>query len=175
MTGTPFKAAPDGGSDVSNIRRRAIRGLTAGDVFSVSRTFTAQDVARFADISRDYNPVHFDARFARSRNMSTVICHGLLVAGMLTEIGGQIGWLASGMNFQFKKPVFVGDTITCTFTIEEVDERRRARGKGVYTNQHNEMVLEATLAGILPGPAAREVMQAMVEEGDPTNRRRGKI
>jgi hypothetical protein len=59
------------------------------------------------------------------------------------------------------------------FTIEEIEERGRARGKAVYTNQRNELVLQATLKGILPGPVERHVMQAMVAEGDPTNRRPG--
>lgn len=158
---------------MSSIRHRAIQGLAVGDAFSVTRTFTTLDVERFADISRDFNPVHFDDRFACAKKLSAVICHGLLVAGMITEIGGQIGWLASGMNFHFIQPVFIDDTITCTFTIEEIEERGRARGKAVYTNQRNELVLQATLKGILPGPVERHVMQAMVAEGDPTNRRPG--
>lgn len=158
---------------MSTMRRRAIRGLAVGDAFSVTRTFSAQEVAQFADLTRDFNPVHFDQRFARSKNIPAVICHGLLVAGMITQIGGQIGWLASGMGFKFKKPVFIGDTITCTFTIGQIDERGRAAGNAVYTNQQGEVVLEADLKGILPGPAERRIMQAMVAEGDPTNGRRG--
>ncbi|MFZ0131549.1 MAG: MaoC family dehydratase [Desulfobacterales bacterium] len=158
---------------MSTMRRRVTRGLAVGDAFSVTRTFSAQEVAQFADLTRDFNPVHFDQRFARSKNIPAVICHGLLVAGMITQIGGQIGWLASGMGFKFKKPVFIGDTITCTFTIGQIDERSRAAGNAVYTNQQGEVVLEADLKGILPGPAERRIMQAMVAEGDPTNGRRG--
>ncbi|MFZ0243897.1 MAG: MaoC family dehydratase [Desulfobacterales bacterium] len=158
---------------MSTMRRRAIRGLAVGDAFSVTRTFTAPEVARFADITRDFNPVHFDERFARARKMNTVICHGLLIAGMLTQIGGQIGWLASGMNFKFRKPVYIEDTITCTFTIGQIDDDGRAAGKALYTNQRNELVLEADLKGILPDPAARQVLQMMAAEGDPTNSRHG--
>jgi acyl dehydratase len=160
---------------MSSIRHLAVAGLSVGDVFRVTRTFTLRDVERFADITRDYNPIHFDQRFARSRKMRTVICHGLLVAGMITEIGGQIGWLASGMNFKFIKPVFAGDTITCTFTIEMIDDRGRASGTCVYANQHDEVVLEARLNGIPPGPRERTVLQKMIAEGDPTNGRRGMV
>jgi len=77
----------------------------------------------FAEISRDYNPVHFDARFASIKGFSNPICHGLLIAGMVTEIGGQIGWLASGMNFRFVKPVYFGDTIECRLTITEIERK----------------------------------------------------
>ena len=76
---------------MTSIRKKAIQGLQTGDVFSVSRTFTRQDMIQFADISKDYNPVHFDKRFAEIKNFPTPICHGLLVGSLTTEIGGQIG------------------------------------------------------------------------------------
>jgi 3-hydroxybutyryl-CoA dehydratase len=128
---------------MSYIRKKAIAGLKRGDSFAISRTFTEQDTMAFADISRDYNPVHFDHRFAQVKNFHGRICHGLLVASMLTEIGGQMGWLASGMQFRFKKPVYFGDTIACRFTITELDDRHRAKAEAVFTNQQDEIVIEA--------------------------------
>jgi predicted nucleotidyltransferase len=88
---------------------------------------------------------------------------------MLTEIGGQIGWLASEMNFRFKNPVYFGDTVTCTLTITQIDHKNRARAKAQFKNRQGTVVLEAELAGILPGDRERQVLRAMVEEGDPTN------
>ena len=154
---------------MSTIRTRTIRGLKAGDTFKVTRTFSEEDVLRFADITRDYNPVHFDDRFAETKNLSGRICHGLLVGSLLTEIGGQIGWLASAMNFRFKGPVFFGDTVTCTLTITEIDSENRAQARAKFTNGLNAVVLEAELGGILPGKPQRQVLKAMVAEGDPTN------
>jgi len=155
---------------MSYIRKRAIAGLKRGDSFAVSRTFTEQETMVFADISRDYNPVHFDDRFAKVKNFRGRICHGLLVASLLTEIGGQIGWLASGMNFRFKKPVYFGDTIECRFTITELDERNRAKAEAVFKNHQDEIVLEAHLTGIIPGSPEKRAMEAMMAEGDPTNK-----
>ena len=124
----------------------------------------------FADISRDYNPVHFDDRFAKVKNLDGRICHGLLVVSILTEIGGQIGWLASGMNLGFRKPVYFGDTIECRFTITELDERNRAKAEAVFRNQRDEIVMEAHLTGIVPGSPERSAMAATVAEGDLTNK-----
>lgn len=157
---------------MTEIRRRTIEGLQAGERFSVTRTFSRQDVDRFADISRDYNPVHFDRRWTAVKGFKDRICHGLLVAGMLTEIGGQIGWLASGMDFQFKQPVYIGDTVTCTFSITEIDSQGRARGEGLFRNQHGELVLRAVLTGIVPRRPETDVLRQMVAEGDPTNKLR---
>jgi acyl dehydratase len=155
---------------MSEIRNKTIKGLRTGDTFSIKRMFTEKDTLIFADITRDYNPVHFDDRFAAVKNLDGRICHGLLIAGMLTEIGGQIGWLASGMNFRFKRPVFFGDTITCTLTITEIDPDNRARAVAIYINREGKTVLEADLTGILPGESERQILSAMVAEGNLTNR-----
>jgi len=153
---------------MSYIRKRAIEGLRAGETFSVTRTFTQEDVQQFADITKDYNPVHFDSRFAQVKNFAGRICHGLLVASLVTEIGGQIGWLAAGMNFTFRRPVFCGDTITCDFTITEIDERGRAVAQAIFTNEDRVTVVEGMITGIIPGAQEKEIMKSMVAEGDPT-------
>ena len=155
---------------MSEIRQKAIAGLKAGDSFTITRTFTEADMIAFAGISRDYNPVHFDDRFSALKNFNDRICHGLLVAAMLTEVGGQMGWLASMMNFRFKTPVYFGDTITCKLTITDIDERNRARALAEYQNEAGVVVLEADLEGIVPAEPEQEVLQAMVQEGDPTNK-----
>ncbi len=154
---------------MSEIRARTIQGLQVGDTFTVSRKFSEADMKAFADITRDYNAVHFDSRFAGAKNFRGRVCHGLLVGSLLTEVGGQIGWLASVMNFRFKRPVYFGETITCKFTITHIDESQRARAKAKYFNPEGETVLEADLAGILPDENGRRILNAMVAEGDPTN------
>ena len=155
---------------MSQLRNRAAEGLSVGDTFQVSRTLTQEDVVRFADISRDYNPVHFDDRFSDAKRFAGRICHGLLVASLLTEIGGQIGWLAAGMDFRFKKPVYFGDTITCSFAITHIDDHNRAKAEAVFKNQNEDTVLIAYLTGIIPGPPEKQVLSSMMAEGDPTNK-----
>ena len=53
-----------------DIRNRTIEGLQIGDKFTISRRFTEEDVKVFADITCDYNPVHFDARFSGAKNFT---------------------------------------------------------------------------------------------------------
>ncbi|MCP5048611.1 MAG: MaoC family dehydratase, partial [bacterium] len=139
---------------------------TVGDRFTVSRKFMERDTITFAEITRDYNPIHFDDRFVAAKNLKGRICHGLLVGSLLTEIGGQIGWLASGMNFRFKKPVYFGDTIECLLTITRIDGLNRARADVIYRNQDGTVVLEAELAGILPGDRERQVLDTIMAGGE---------
>ncbi len=155
---------------MSEIRERAIEGIKINDTFTVVRTFTEQDMMQFADITKDYNAIHFDDRFAAAKNLQGRICHGLLVASMITQVGGQIGWLASRFDLRFMKPVYFGDTITCRLTVDDINEKGWAKATAVFQNQEGTTVLETFLEGLLPGAAEREVLKIMVDEGDPTNR-----
>jgi 3-hydroxybutyryl-CoA dehydratase len=154
---------------MTDIRRRTVAGLTVGDTFTVTRTFTDADVRDFTRLTRDHNPVHSSPAFIALKGFDAPICHGLLVGGMITEVGGQMGWLASGMNFRFKKPVYINDAITCRCTLTAVDEQHRATAEAVWTNQHGEIVLEATLLGILPNAAERDVLGRLLD-GDGSER-----
>lgn len=155
---------------MTSIRNKAIEGIMEGDIFSFSRTFTEDDVLQFADITMDYNPIHFEDRFVKIKNFQKRICHGLLVGSMLTTIGGQIGILASHMDFVFKKPVYIGDTVSCRWTFTEIDKKGRAKAEVEFHNQDGVIVLTATIKGIIPGSMERTIMNTMIEEGDPTNK-----
>jgi acyl dehydratase len=157
---------------MSHIRKQTIAGLTIGSSFTVKRIFNESQVMAFADMTLDYNPIHFDDRFVATKGLQAKICHGLLVGSMVTEVGGQIGWLASGISFRFKKPVYYGDEITCTVTITELDIKGRAHAEAIFRNQHGEVVLTGQLTGRIPGEPEVQVLRQMVEEGDPTNKLR---
>jgi 3-hydroxybutyryl-CoA dehydratase len=157
---------------MSQWRRQAVEGFQPGNTFTFTRTFTREDTETFGDITRDYNPVHYDHRFSRSRNFPELICHGLLVASMICELGGQVGWLASRMDFKFVRPVFFGDTVTCRLTITAIDPDHRARAEATYVNQDGVLVLQGILEGILPGPAQTEALADLLAQGDPSNKLR---
>jgi len=152
------------------LRPEAAAGrITAGTTVTISRTFTAAEVTQFGDLTRDYNPVHYEPRFCATKGFDAPICHGLLVGSMICEPGGQWAWLASEMSFRFLRPVYVGDTVTCEVTVTEVDARCFARAEATFTNQHGDKVLTGRLAGMLPHGTDRQVLQTLVDEGDPTN------
>ena len=157
---------------MSDIRKRMLAGVEAGDSFTVRRTFNEDDMHLFTGVSHDHNPIHFDDRFTEVKNIKERICHGLLVGSMLTEIGGQIGSLASKITFRFTSPVYFGDTISCTLTITEIADKNRALAEAKFNNQQGFTVLEAELAGILPGDSERRILSLMVQEGDPTHKNR---
>jgi acyl dehydratase len=152
------------------IRKSAVKGLRAGVSFSYRRRFTREETISFGDLTRDYNPVHYDSRWAIAKGFNGPICHGLLVGSMICEFGGQVGWLATGMNFKFIKPVYFNDTIHCTLTITRVEKSGRAEAEAIFDNQNGERVCYAHLKGRVPLDRERELLKQMLKEGDPTNK-----
>ena len=138
---------------MSEIRKKAVEGLKVGDTFTVSRTFVEQDMRAFSEMTKNYNPAYFDEEFVKAKNLKGKICPGLLVGSLVTEIGGQLGWLASKLDLRFKSPVYYGDTISCSFTISCMAGRGLTEAKAVCRNQEGKIVLEAFLKGYIPvGP-----------------------
>ncbi|MDZ7701380.1 MAG: dehydratase [Halobacteriales archaeon] len=85
---------------------------------SYSRTFTREDVERFADLSHDEGYHHLVAD-----SDGTVLVHGLLTATLPTKIGGDIDYLARTMQFEFPRPAYTGREITCELTVDSLEER----------------------------------------------------
>ncbi|MDZ7699727.1 MAG: MaoC family dehydratase [Deltaproteobacteria bacterium] len=152
--------------DIHETRKKGVQGVEVGDTFRATRTFTEADVVRFGEIIRDDNPVHFNEAFADVKGLNGRICHGLLVAGMATEIGGQLGWLASEMLFKFRKPVYPGDCIECRLTITALMGDGRVSGEAVYLNQNGVTVLEAVVKGIAAGEAEKAILCQIVAQPD---------
>ena len=158
----------------SNFRGMAAAGLRVGDSFTITRSFTRKETAAFGDLTRDYNPVHYDTRWTQAKGFDGLICHGLLIGGMICEFGGQVGWLATGMDFKFIKPVYFNDTIECRITLTVLEESGRAEAEAVFCNQHGIQVALASLNGRLPVRHEQDILKKMMAEGDPTNKLRGK-
>lgn len=124
----------------------------------------------FGNLTRDYNPVHYDKRWTDEKGFKDLICHGLLIGGMVCEFGGQVGWLATGMNFKFLGPVYFNDTIQCRVTITTIQENGRAEADAVFTNQDGKTVGIVTITGRLPLEKEKQILTRMMEEGDPSNK-----
>jgi hypothetical protein len=62
--------------------------LKVGQIFSLRRAFTADDVASFARLSEDANPIHLDAAAARAAGFPGPVVHGMLCASLFSGIIG---------------------------------------------------------------------------------------
>lgn len=121
--------------------------LRVGDAFVFSRTFNDGDVSLYCGLTGDYNPFHLDETFAGESIFGRRIVPGLLTGSLMTHIGGMLGVLGGEMRFAFLAPVYIGDTITCTVTIDSIDERGVATARVEMVNESGERVIEAGWVG----------------------------
>ena len=122
--------------------------LQEGDVRSYERTFTEEDIEKFAEISGDKGQQHVE-RDSEGRLMA----QGLLTATLPTKLGGDIDYIAQTLEFEFIRPVFAGDTITCeteTQSLTEEEERILMSSKFVCRNQNGDEVLKGQSNGMVP-------------------------
>ena len=100
-----------------------------GQKAQFSKTLSEYDLYGFAGISGDFNPVHIDAVTAKQSMFSGQICHGLLVASYISAVLGMKmpgpGTIYLNQTLSFKKPVYLGDTITAEAEIIEIKEKNR--------------------------------------------------
>jgi 3-hydroxybutyryl-CoA dehydratase len=102
--------------------------LSPGMSASYTRTVTDKDIRQFSEVSGDTNPVHLDEEFAATTRFKKRIAHGMLSGSYIsTVVGTQLpgpGCLYVSQTLKFRAPVYIGDKVTATVTITELDERR---------------------------------------------------
>ncbi|MFC6938532.1 MaoC family dehydratase [Salinirubellus sp. GCM10025818] len=118
-----------------------------GETFTTARTFTTEDVRRFADVTNDTQPIHTEPD-----EDGRLVVHGLLTGSLLTDIGGDLEVLARTMEFEFRRPVRTGERITCTWTVDSVEEREDRYTLGndvVLADEDRETVATARVEGVV--------------------------
>ena len=103
--------------------------IEIGMEVSYSQTITDTDVKAFSGISGDKNPLHMDDEYAKNSRYKKRIAHGMLSASFFsalfgTKIPGE-GCVYVAQSLQFKRPVYLGDTVVATVTVTKVDLDKR--------------------------------------------------
>jgi acyl dehydratase len=144
---------------MNNPLARPMRGLhwedfNPGARFeSGSRAITEADVVAFASFSGDWNPIHLDEEFARTTPIGKRIAHGILGMAIASGLGDREGILEGtilaflSMEWTFKAPIFIGDSIRQRRTVlEKMETSKPSQGllkfKVEVLNHRNEIVQE---------------------------------
>lgn len=92
-----------------------------GDRATVEHVFSQADVAAFAHLSGDDNPVHLDAAAAVEMGFSGTIVHGMLAAGLISRLLGTRlpgpGTIYLGQELRFRRPILPGEPVTATVEV----------------------------------------------------------
>src|SRR6266550_1308428 len=124
--------------------------LKIGDTILWERTFTEDDIRLFNKVSGDEGVHH-----VTPDEQGRLMVHGLLTATIPTKIGGDMNFIAREMKFQFLRPVFTGDTISCEAAIvefEPAEQYTKVRTDFVCRNQHGKEVMSGYAQGVIKLP-----------------------
>jgi acyl dehydratase len=129
--------------------------LKPGDSVSFAKTVGETDIYLFAGITGDFAVNHVNEQYMSRSKYGRRIAHGALLIGfastcstlMIEKCRGTAGVetpVSLGYDrVRFLGPVYIGDTVTLTYTVVEVDPvKRRSRSEIKAVNQ------EGTLVGV---------------------------
>ena len=90
--------------------------VDVGQKASRTMLVTAEHVRAYAEITGDYNPLHFDESFAARTKFGRLVAQGGLTTGLLHALVAMDmpgpGTVFLSQNWKFTAPVYIGDTIT---------------------------------------------------------------
>jgi len=130
--------------------------LQVGQAAEMAKTVTEADIALFARVTGDFNPVHVDAVAAAQSRFGERIAHGMLSAGFISAVIAMRlpgpGSIYLSQTLRFTKPVRIGDTVTTRVeVVEVVAPKRRLRLATVCRNQNGETVVEGEAVVLVDG------------------------
>jgi 3-hydroxybutyryl-CoA dehydratase len=131
--------------------------LKIGERAEFSKTIGETDLVLFSGLTGDFDPIHVNEHYARATAFGRRIAHGGLVMGLLSttasmmsrrsvERGAKAVPVSLGYDkIRFIAPVFINDTITARYTIEEIDAAEgRTRSKVEVVKSGGEVCLVGT-------------------------------
>ena len=125
-------------------------GLT--ESFTV--TVTQEMMDAFLKLTGDCSPIHVDEDYAKGRGYPGRVVYGMLGASFFSTLAGVYlpgeHCLLHSVEAKFAKPVFIGDTLTVTGKVTEVNETfGEITVKAVIENQNGQKVTRGLIkAGV---------------------------
>ena len=129
--------------------------FTEGRVFEHhwGRTLTVEDSLLFNNLTMHYNPIYFNAEYARRLGYEGMVVNPLLVfttvLGLTVEDLSEAGGPFLGVDdLRYHRPVYAGDTVSARSEVLSRRESKSRQGWGIVewrttaVNQCGEAVLE---------------------------------
>lgn len=127
------------------------RFAAVGEQFEDRLALGAADIAHFATLSHDQNPLHHDEARARASRFGGLIASGphltsVLMGMTATHFARKAAPLGLEFAFQLRKAARAGDTLRLRWTVVRVEPKARLHGELVFLegearNQADELIV----------------------------------
>jgi acyl dehydratase len=123
-------------------------GLVLGQSAERTKTVTDADLEAYAQITGDYNPLHFDDGFAAGTRFGRRVAQGGIAAGMLNALVAMDlpgpGTVFMSQTLTYRAPAYVGDTLTARVEVLDLKpDKPVCQLRFEIHNQTGTLLLEA--------------------------------
>jgi acyl dehydratase len=106
----------------------ALGGVSVGDEATWERTVLQEHVEKYAEVTGDTNPLHFDKEYAESTVFGALITHGGIQSGALNALVAEKlpgpGSVFMQQTLKYSAPVRVGDVVRATGKVTKVHAKK---------------------------------------------------
>ncbi len=131
-----------------------IEQIELGMNATYSQTITDADIKTFAGFSGDNNPVHMNDEYAENSRFKKRIAHGLMSASFFSALfGSRIpgpGCVYVSQTLNFKRPVYIYDTVYATVTVTSVDLQKNRVFFDTICKVKNKIVIDGKAEIYIP-------------------------
>ncbi len=128
--------------------------LSVGQTAVFAKTVTESDIATFAGVSGDFNPVHINEDYASKTMFKGRIAHGMLSAAFISTVFGTKlpgpGCIYMSQNLRFKAPVKIGDTVVARVEVTELNAEKKRAGFKTTCSVGDKVVLDGDAVLMVP-------------------------
>lgn len=136
------------------LEKLSIDEIKIGMEASYAQTITDGDIKAFSGISGDKNPIHMSDEYAKKSRFKKRIAHGLISASYFsalfgTKIPGE-GAIYVAQSLEFKKAVYIGDTVTASVIVTDLDLKKRRVFFRTICKVKNKIVIDGSAELYVP-------------------------
>ncbi len=122
--------------------------LRVGQSATRSKTIAEADLRAYAEVTGDYNPLHFDDAFAAGTRFGRRVAQGGITAGLLNALVAMDlpgpGTVFMSQALTYHAPAYVGDTLTARVEVVGLKpDKPVCQLKFEITNQAGTLILTA--------------------------------
>ena len=103
---------------------------TGSEIVTQGRTVTEADIVNFCGFTGDFSQLHTNVEYAKTIPFGQRIAHGMLTMSMATGLAVMTGFIEETIvafesieQWNFKRPVFIGDTVKVYLNVLEKEKR----------------------------------------------------